>query len=84
VVTADHECGGLKVVKNRGLGQMPEVKWSSGGHTTAAVPVFAWGVGAERFKGKIDNTDIAPRILELPETDKNVDQEIFMNLTTGY
>ena len=56
IVTADHETGGLKVVAGRGKGAMPEVAWSSGGHTPAAVPVYAWGPGADRLKGAIDNT----------------------------
>lgn len=38
------------------------VSWASGGHSDGYVPVFAVGVGAERFKGRIDNTFIAPAI----------------------
>ena len=67
LVTADHECGGLKVVKHRGLGKFPEATWASVGHTKAPVPVFAWGVGAEKFAGEIDNTDVPGKIIELPE-----------------
>jgi len=58
IVTADHECGGLKVVESRGKGQFPEVTWSRRNHTAADVPVYAWGVGAERIEGTIDNTDL--------------------------
>jgi alkaline phosphatase len=58
VVTADHETGGLRVVRGNGRGQLPEVTWSTGGHTNADVPVFAWGVGAKRVVGRLDNTDI--------------------------
>jgi len=74
LVAADHECGGLTVVESRGLGEMPEVTWASGGHTKAPVPLFAWGVGADRFAGKLDNTDVPKRIPKLPESDPNVDQ----------
>ena len=65
IVTADHECGGLKVVKNRGKGFMPEVTWSSTDHTSANVPVYATGQGAEEFVGVIDNTDIFKIIMKL-------------------
>jgi len=60
IVTADHECGGLKVVESRGKGNFPEVTWSSRGHTAANVPVYACGLGAERLEGTIDNTDLWP------------------------
>jgi alkaline phosphatase len=58
IVTADHETGGLQVVRGNGRGQLPEVTWSSTGHTNADVPLFAWGVGAKRVVGRLDNTDI--------------------------
>jgi len=35
------------------------------GHDGAMVPVYAFGPGAERFSGTLDNTDIAKRIREL-------------------
>ncbi|CDN30385.1 Alkaline phosphatase [Mucinivorans hirudinis] len=38
------------------------VGFTTGSHTPAYVPVFAIGVGAERFSGKIDNTDIPRKI----------------------
>ena len=40
------------------------IGWVMGGHTATAVPVFAIGVGAERFTGWMDNSAIAPRIYE--------------------
>ncbi|MBW8017534.1 MAG: alkaline phosphatase [Planctomycetes bacterium] len=58
VVTSDHETGGLKVIKNNGKGNLPDVIWSSKGHTGVNVPLYATGKNAERFKGTIDNTDI--------------------------
>jgi alkaline phosphatase len=83
-ITADHECGGLKVVKHLGLGRFPEVTWASGGHTKAPVPVFAWGVGAREFAGKIDNTDVPGKIRKLRESEANVDQAVFDVLTRNY
>lgn len=38
--------------------------WTTHSHTATAVPVFAVGVGAERFTGWMDNSDIAPRIYQ--------------------
>jgi alkaline phosphatase len=58
IVTADHECGGLKVRKAAPQGQLPEVVWTTGGHTGANVPLYALGPGAERLKGVVDNTDL--------------------------
>ncbi len=58
IVTADHETGGLRVVSPSGQGQMPEVTWSSRGHTGAKVRLWAVGPGAERVGGTWDNTDI--------------------------
>ncbi|MBN1422274.1 MAG: alkaline phosphatase [Planctomycetes bacterium] len=57
IVTADHECGGLSVTANNGIGVLPTVDWSSTGHTGVNVPVYAWGPGAERVAGVLDNID---------------------------
>ena len=67
IVTADHECGGLKVVKGLRKGFMPEVIWTTGGHTGLNVPVYATGPGAEEFVGVIDNTEIFTIIKKLTE-----------------
>jgi alkaline phosphatase len=58
IVTADHETGGLKVLENNGHGNFPTVSWSTGGHTTTNVPLYSWGVNAERISGVMDNTDL--------------------------
>lgn len=39
--------------------------WTTTGHCGGNVPVFAIGVGSEAFAGKMDNTDIPKRILNL-------------------
>ncbi len=67
IVTADHECGGLKVVKERRKGFMPEVIWASEDHTGLNVPVYTTGPGAEEFAGFIDNTEIFTIIEKLTE-----------------
>lgn len=53
VVTADHETGGLS---------LDPTAWSSLNHTSTPVPIYAIGVGAERFAGEKDNTAVAPLI----------------------
>ncbi|MHC4361460.1 MAG: alkaline phosphatase, partial [Planctomycetota bacterium] len=58
IVTADHETGGLTVTKNNGAGNYPSVTWSTGSHTAADVPVYAWGANARFVSGIIDNTEI--------------------------
>lgn len=58
IVTADHETGGLKVIKNNGKGNLPEVTWSTNGHTGVNIPIYAIGKNAELFKGTLNNTDI--------------------------
>lgn len=58
LVTADHETGGLRVVQGRPAGQAPEVKWTTNGHSGTDVRLFAWGVGAEKVHGRIENTEI--------------------------
>ncbi|MFP4331204.1 MAG: alkaline phosphatase [Alkalispirochaetaceae bacterium] len=56
VVTADHETGGLAVTRSAGQGVMPEVTWSTTGHTAAKVPLFAGGPGAAALAEVVDNT----------------------------
>jgi len=65
IVTADHECGGLKVVKSLRKGLIPEVLWASKDHTGLNVPVYAIGPGAKEFVGVIDNTEIFTIIMKL-------------------
>ncbi len=59
VVTSDHETGGLSVLAGRGQGQLPEVRWSSGGHTDQEVGLFARGPGSESLPQQMDNVEIA-------------------------
>ena len=58
IITADHETGGLDYLQSNGQAQIPSVSWSSSGHTAANVPIYAYGYGAQRISGTIDNTDI--------------------------
>ena len=57
VVTADHETGGLKILKNNGKGNLPDVLWEAPSHTARNVGIYAYGAPVE-INGVIDNTDI--------------------------
>lgn len=58
IVTADHETGGMTI--EGGSIEKGEVTadFTSDGHTAVMVPVFAYGAGADNFKGVYKNTDI--------------------------
>ncbi|MFC1729207.1 alkaline phosphatase [candidate division KSB1 bacterium] len=62
VVTADHETGGMNIVRGGISGDDLTIRWIHGSHTGTPVPVFAFGPGAENFTGTLDNTDI-PKIM---------------------
>lgn len=47
------------------LNKKAKVGWTTRSHTAAAVPVFAIGVGAERFTGWHDNTEVSQIILDI-------------------
>jgi len=65
VVTADHETGGMALVKGNMDTGMVKGAFPTGDHTATMVPVFAYGPGAENFTGIMENTDIAQRIMQL-------------------
>lgn len=67
VVTADHETGGfalssLQVYGKRDYGYLNPT-FSTGGHTAALIPVFAYGPGAEEFMGIYENSEIFGKIM---------------------
>ena len=49
--------------ENRKLNDGAGIGWTTNNHTGAPVPVYAVGKGAERFSGRLDNTDIKGFIL---------------------
>jgi len=70
IVTADHETGGMTL--NGGDYKTGKVlaKYTSGEHTGIAVPVYAFGPGADQFTGFMENTDIAKKMMKLLKLDK--------------
>ncbi|MFW5727719.1 MAG: alkaline phosphatase [Spirochaetia bacterium] len=72
VVTADHETGGLSVNDLSEAGTIPEVSWATICHTAVDVPLFAGGVGAERFAGVFDNTLLHGAMCAALEPDSDV------------
>ena len=49
------------------LNRKAMIRWASGGHSAGAVPVYAIGVGAEKFSGISDNTEIIGIIEKVAE-----------------
>jgi alkaline phosphatase len=64
IVTADHETGGLTVTGNNGAGELPDVTWSTTGHTQTPVGLWAFGPNSQLIDdlqdsgGLLDNTDV--------------------------
>jgi alkaline phosphatase len=63
IVTADHETGGLQILKEDN--DSVHIQWGTGSHTGIPVGVFSYGPGAELFTGTMDNTEIHTKILEV-------------------
>ena len=64
VVMADHETGGLNTVVSASTGRV-SLHYGVTSHTSAPVPVHAFGPGAELFEGVYDTTDVAKRLAKL-------------------
>ncbi|MCL2105400.1 MAG: alkaline phosphatase, partial [Kiritimatiellaeota bacterium] len=64
LVTADHETGGLNANMSYGTQEMT-ILYTTTSHTATPVALYAFGPGAHRFSGIIDNTDIAKTIRAL-------------------
>lgn len=65
IVTADHETGGLALVKGNIRTFKPEGNFSTGGHTATMVPLFAEGPYSNDFSGIYDNTEIFNKMLNI-------------------
>lgn len=47
------------------LNQKAGIGWTTYAHTGIPVPIFAYGVGSEIFKGYYDNTDVAWKTMSI-------------------
>jgi alkaline phosphatase len=65
IVTADHETGGLTLVKGKFSSTRLVPKWSTKSHSGIPVPLYAYGPGATDFMGTLDNTEIPLKIARL-------------------
>ena len=63
IVAADHECGGLQIHREKGTEM--ELVWATKSHTGEAVPVFAYGPGAEQFVGLMNGEDLGRKLIGL-------------------
>lgn len=67
LITADHETGGLTLPTSDIESDDPYSEaghaFSSQGHTSVMVPVYAFGKGAENFSGVYENTAVYQKIL---------------------
>lgn len=64
IVTADHETGGMALLRGADKKEL-KIKFSTLNHTATLVPVFAYGPGAEAFSGVYDNTDLHAKMKAL-------------------
>jgi len=64
IVTADHETGAFSVKNGSDKTGEVEGVFSSTSHTPTMVPVFAYGPGADKFRGIYQNTDIFNKMME--------------------
>ena len=64
VVTADHETGGVAAAPNREDPKTPHLYYGTTEHTGVPVGIFAFGPGAEKFNGVMENTEIPRRFAE--------------------
>ena len=65
VVTADHNTGGLTLLKGSLEERTVKVHFSTGGHNGIVVPVFAFGPGAEALAGVHENAEVAQIVRKL-------------------
>ncbi len=75
IVTADHETGGVSISKKyleqKIFGQRKEIPgeveitFNSNQHSGELIPVFAYGLGADKFQGIYENKDIFHKIMSV-------------------
>lgn len=70
VVTADHECGGLTLLDGNIAKGEVIAEFATNDHTGIPVPVYAYGVHADQFRGIYQNTELFKKMLSLIQPSK--------------
>lgn len=65
IITADHETGGMTILNGKMGSDEMTAFFSSKGHSGVPVPVFAFGPGAEKFTGFMENISFKPKLEKL-------------------
>ena len=64
IVTADHATGAMTLLDGNIANQSVAVNFANDGHNGVALPVYAWGPGAEKFVGIYENAELSRKIRE--------------------
>ncbi|MNL22436.1 Alkaline phosphatase 4 precursor [compost metagenome] len=70
LITADHETGGLTLLDASTESGTISGEFSTNDHTNIMVPVFAYGPGAETFRGTYPNNQLFHKVLQVLELSK--------------
>lgn len=70
IVTADHETGGLTLLDAEVENGSISGTFSTNDHTNIMVPVFAYGPGADEFRGMYQNNELFHKILKVLALDR--------------
>lgn len=65
IITADHETGGMTILKGKMGSDDMNVVFTTKNHSGVPVPVFAFGPGAEKFTGFMENISFKPKLEKL-------------------
>ena len=65
VITADHETGGMTIMNGSYVDSTITAQFNTGGHTGTMVPIYSFGLHADKFTGIMENTEIPLRIKEI-------------------
>lgn len=64
IVTADHETGGLTLIDGDREKKLITARFMTDDHTPIMIPIFAYGPGAQHFKGIYPNIDLFSKIID--------------------
>ena len=70
VVTADHETGGMALIKNEHPEEEVKMNFNTTSHSANMVGIFSYGPSAENFTGVIENYKIGRKLFEAFEIKK--------------